>query len=443
MIGAGSVVFARTLMSDILSLPELTESRIALHDVDGRRLETAEMMVRSVARSVGASPTIEATVDRKAALRGADYVINAIQVGGHDATLKDFEIPKKYGLKQTIADTLGIGGIFRALRTIPVLLDICRDMRALCPNALLLNYTNPMAMLCLAVERAGGVPVVGLCHSVQSTSDRLAEYVGRPKEDVWYRVAGINHMAWFLEFRARSGEDLYPRLWEALEDPARFGRDKVRFEMMRRLGYFVTESSEHMAEYLPYFIKRDELVERFDIPIDEYIRRSERNLGRAEAEREKLDRGEAVEVRRSHEFAAYIIQAIVANRDWSFHGNVLNAFGARSGPALIENLPADSVVEVPILVNAAGLQPCRVDPLPPQLAGLNRTNVNVQQLVVEAALSGNRDHVYHAAMLDPHTAATLSLDEIWAMVDELIEAHGDALPKLEARRLRPAAVAAR
>jgi len=285
-----------------------------------------------------------------------------------------------------------------------------------------------MAMLCLAVERAGGVPVVGLCHSVQSTSDRLAEYVGRPKEDVWYRVAGINHMAWFLEFRARSGEDLYPRLWEALEDPARFGRDKVRFEMMRRLGYFVTESSEHMSEYLPYFIKRDDLVARFDIPIDEYVRRSERNLDRAEAERAKLDRGEAVEVRRSHEFAAYIIQAIVANRDWSFHGNVLNR-------GLIDNLPADSVVEVPILVNAAGLQPCRVDPLPPQLAALNRTNVNVQQLVVEAALTGNRDHVYHAAMLDPHTAATLSLDEIWAMVDELIEAHGDALPKLEARRL--------
>src|SRR5205085_2964957 len=214
---------------------------IVLHDLDARRLETAEMMVRSVATTVGATPRIEATLERRAALRGCDYVINAIQVGGHDATLKDFEIPKKYGLKQTIADTLGIGGIFRALRTIPVLLDICADMRALCPNALLLNYTNPMAMLCLAVERAGGVPVVGLCHSVQHTSDRLAEYAGLPKEEVWYRVAGINHMAWFLEFRARSAEALYPELWEALEDPVQFGRDKVRFEMMRRLGYFVTE----------------------------------------------------------------------------------------------------------------------------------------------------------------------------------------------------------
>jgi alpha-galactosidase len=434
MVGAGSVVFARTLMSDILSFPELAEAEIALHDVDARRLETAEMMVRSVARTVEAHPTISASLDRRTALRGADYVINAIQVGGHDATLRDFDIPKKYGLKQTIADTLGIGGIFRALRTIPVLLDICADMRAVAPNALLLNYTNPMAMLCLAVERAGGVPVVGLCHSVQHTSDRLADYVGLSKDEVWYKVAGINHMAWFLEFRSRAGEDLYPRLWEALADPARFGRDKVRFEMMRRLGYFVTESSEHMSEYVPYFIKREELIDRFDIPIDEYIRRSERNLNRAEEERAKLDRGEAVDVKRSHEFAAYIIRAIEANQDWSFHGNLLNR-------GLIDNLPADSVVEVPILVNAAGLQPVHVDPLPPQLAALNRTNVNVQQLVVEAALTGDRDHVYHAAMLDPHTAAVLSLDEIWAMVDELIEAHGRLLPKLESKRLHRAAAA--
>ena len=442
MIGAGSVVFARTLMSDILSFPELAGANIVLVDVDARRLETAEMMVRSVAGTLGAHPRIEATLDRRAALKGADYVINAIQVGGHDATLLDFEIPKKYGLKQTIADTLGIGGIFRALRTIPVLLEICRDMREVCPGALLLNYTNPMAMLCLAVEREGGVPVVGLCHSVQHTSERLADYVGVPKDEVWYRVAGINHMAWFLEFRRRGpglqSEDLYPKLWAGLEDPAVFGRDKVRFEMMRRLGYFVTESSEHMSEYVPYFIKRDELVERFDIPIDEYIRRSERNLGRAEAERERPDRGEPVEIKRSHEFAAYIIRAIEANQDWSFHGNVLNR-----GP-LIDNLPGDAVVEVPILVNAAGLQPVHVGALPPQLAAMNRTNVNVQQLVVEAALTGNRDHVYHAAMLDPHTASVLSLDEIWAMCDELIEAHGDALPKLEAKRLRPVAkVAAR
>ncbi|HZQ99956.1 MAG TPA: alpha-glucosidase/alpha-galactosidase [Chloroflexota bacterium] len=436
MVGAGSVVFARTLMSDILSFPELAGANIVLHDVDARRLETAEMMVRSVAATLGARPRIDASIDRRVALRGCDYVINAIQVGGHEATLLDFEIPKKYGLKQTIADTLGIGGIFRALRTIPVLLDICRDMRELCPGALLLNYTNPMAMLCLAVERAGGVPVVGLCHSVQHTSRRLAEYVGVPEEEVWFRVAGINHMAWFLEFRRRGpglrSEDLYPRLWAALDDPAVYGRDKVRFEMMRRLGFFVTESSEHTAEYVPYFVKRDDLIERFDIPIDEYVRRSARNLGRAEEERARLDRGEPVEVKRSHEFAAYIIRAIEANRDWSFHGNVLNR-------GLIDNLPADSVVEVPVLVNAAGLQPTRVGALPPQLAALNRTNVNVQQLVVEAALTGSRDHVYHAAMLDPHTAAVLSLDEIWALVDELIEAHGDALPRLENRRLRPAA----
>lgn len=436
MVGAGSVVFARTLMSDILSMPELAGASISLHDIDRRRLETAEMMVRSVAGTLGASPTIESSLDRTAALRGADFVINAIQVGGHDATLRDFDIPKKYGLRQTIGDTLGIGGIFRALRTIPVLLDICADMRAVAPNALLLNYTNPMAMLCLAVVRAGGVPVVGLCHSVQHTAGRLADYAGVPVDDVWYRVFGINHMSWFLDFRRRStNEDLYPRLWAGLNDPEIFAKDKVRFEMMRRVGYFVTESSEHMSEYLPYFIKKQSEVDRLDIPIDEYIRRSERNLNRAELERARLDRGEAVEVRRSHEFAAYIIRAIVANQDYSFHGNVANT-------GLIPNLPSDAIAEVPILVNAAGLQPSYAGPLPNQLAGLNRTNVNVQQLVVDAVLNGDRDAVYQAAMLDPHTAAVLTLDEIWSMVDELIEGHGSLLPKLTSKRLFAAAAPA-
>ncbi|TAK22588.1 MAG: alpha-glucosidase/alpha-galactosidase [Chloroflexota bacterium] len=429
MIGAGSVVFARALTSDILSFPELANAQIRLHDIDRRRLETAEMMVRSVAKTLGANPTIVSSLDRKAALRDADYVINSIQVGGHDATLRDFDIPKKYGLRQTIADTLGIGGIFRALRTIPVMLDICADMRAECPDALLLNYTNPMVMLCLAVERFGGVPVVGLCHSVQHTARVLADFAGVARDDVWYRVAGINHMSWFLDFRRRNGEDLYPRLWEALDDPARFGKDAVRFEMMRRLGYFVTESSEHMSEYLPYFIKRQSEVDRLNIPIDEYIRRSERNLNRAEEERARLDRGEAVEVKKSDEFAAYIIHSIVANKDWSFHGNVLNR-------GLIDNLPSDTVVEVPILVNAAGLQPCHVGALPPQLAGLNRTNIATQQLVVEAAVTGNRDHVYHAAMLDPHTSSMLTLDEIWHMVDDLIDAHGSLLPRMTSKRLQ-------
>jgi alpha-galactosidase len=451
MIGAGSVVFARTLMSDILSFPELAGSHVALHDIDPERLETAEKMVHAVARALGAGPTIEASLDRKTALRGAKYVINAIQVGGWEATLKDFEIPKKYRLKQTIADTLGVGGIFRALRTIPVLLDICADMRAVAPGSILLNYTNPMAMLCLAVERAGGVPVVGLCHSVQGTARQLAEYVDVPADEVTYKVAGINHMAWFLELCRRDGEDLYPRLWAALDDPLVFGLDKVRFEMMRRLGYFVTESSEHMAEYVPYFLKRDDLIERFDIPTNEYVRRSAKNLREFQRARAAFERGEEVSVQRSHEYAAYIIRAIEANEAWTFHGNVLNtsgarngAFGARSGRKLIDNLPADCCVEVPILVDGKGLQPQPVGALPPQLAALNRTNVAVQQLVVEAVLSRDRDHVYHAAMMDPHTAAVLSLDEIWAMTDELFEAHGEALPPMESKRLHavasPAAV---
>ncbi|MBM4418876.1 MAG: alpha-glucosidase/alpha-galactosidase [Chloroflexi bacterium] len=430
MIGAGSVVFARALMSDILSLPALAHSEIRLHDINARRLETAEMMVASIARTLGVAPTIRASLDRVEALRDADYVINAIQVGGFDATLRDFEIPKKYGLRQTIADTLGIGGIFRALRTIPVLLEVCADMRRHAPGALLLNYTNPMVMLCLAVERAGGVPSVGLCHSVQHTSHRLADYAGVRPEDVWYRVAGINHMSWFLEFRHRDGTDLYPALWEASNDPACFGRDPVRFEMMRRLGYFVTESSEHFAEYLPYFIKRPAEVARLSIPLDEYIHRSERNLNRAEEARARLDRGESLEVRRSDEFAAYIINAIETNRDWSFHGNVANR-------GLIDNLPTDTIVEVPILVNAAGLQPVAMGTLPTQLAGMNRTNIATQQLVVEAVLTGNRDHLYHAAMLDPLTAAVLSVDEIWRMVDEMYDAHRDLMPRLLAQRLHP------
>jgi alpha-galactosidase len=429
MVGAGSVVFARTLMTDILSLPELKESQIALHDIDGERLQTAERMVQAVAKAVGANPKIEASLDRKSALKGASYVINSIQVGGWAATLKDFEIPKRYGLKQTIADTLGIGGIFRALRTIPVLLDICADIRAVAPGAILLNYTNPMAMLCLAVERVGGVPVAGLCHSVQGTASQLAEYIDHPIEDVEYHVAGINHMAWYLEYKTKSGQDLYPRLWQALNDPLVYSRDKVRFEMMRRLGYFVTESSEHFAEYVPYFLNRDDLIEEYDIPTNEYIRRSARNLREFERARAAFERGGGtVPIRPSNEYAAYIIRAIEANEDWVFHGNLLNR-------GYIDNLPADCCVEVPILVNGKGLQPRKVGALPPQLAALDRTNVNVQQLVVEAVLTGNRDHVYQAAMLDPHTAATLSLDEIWALTDELCEAHGDALPRMESKRL--------
>lgn len=430
MIGAGSVVFARQLVVDILAFPELAGSTFALMDISGERLETAQRMVEAAIAAAGASATVETHLDQRAALTGADFVINMVQVGGHPATLLDFDIPRRYGLKQTIADTLGVGGIFRALRTIPVLLQLCRDIEERCPGALLLNYTNPMAMLCLAVARASRVACVGLCHSVQGTSKQLARYIGVDSERVTYRVAGINHMAWFLDFQV-DRRDAYPLLWAAAEQPEIAAKDAVRFEMMRRLGYFVTESSEHMAEYLPYFIKREALIERFTIPIDEYVRRSERNL-QVFAEARRSATGTANKaVRPSHEYAASIIRAIVTNQDWSFHGNVANSAG------LIANLPPDACVEVPCLVNAGGIQPVAVGALPPQLAALNRTNINVQQLTVEAALSGNRDHVYQAVMLDPHTASVLSLDEIWAMTDELITAHGDALPRLAPGRLRP------
>ncbi len=423
MIGAGSVIFAKHLMVDILSFPELRDSTISLVDIDPVRLKTAKLMVQRVAEAVGSNAVIQATMDRREALKDADYVINAVQVGMHEATLTDFNIPRKYGLKQTIGDTIGVGGVFRGLRTIPVLLDICREMEELCPDALLLNYTNPMAILTLAVARGSGIKAVGLCHSVQHTAAGLSEYINAQLNEVSYRVAGINHMAWFLEFR-HNGGDAYPRLFKAMEDPAIFGRDKVRFEMMKRLGYFVTESSEHMAEYVPYFIKRDDLIERFDIPIDEYLRRSEKNLGTFEETRRSLEKGEPIEIERSEEYAAFIIHSMETGVERSFNGNVLNT-------GLITNLPQDSCVEVPCLVNKAGVQPCHVGALPPQLAAMNRTNINVQQLTVEAALTGKREYVYHAVMMDPHASSVLSLDEIWAMVDELIEAHGDLLPKLK------------
>jgi alpha-galactosidase len=433
LIGAGSVVWARRLMMDILSFPELAESTLSLMDVDPVRLETSRKTVERLVSQVGAKATVKATLDRREAVQGADYVIFAVQVGMHQATVLDFEIPRKYGLRQTIADTLGVGGIFRGLRTTPVLLGLLRDMEEVCPGAILLNYVNPMSILCLAATRTSSIQTVGLCHSVQGTARQLARYMDVPLEELGYKVAGINHMAWFLELTHKR-QDAYPRLWEVGEDPAVDAKDKVRFEMMRRLGYYVTESSEHMAEYVPYFIKRDDLIRSFDIPIDEYIRRSEQNLEKFEETRREVERGEPIEMRRSHEYAAFIIKAIEANQDWSFNGNVPNSVDRRT-PALISNLPADSVVEVPCLVNGAGVQPVHVGDLPAQLAGLNRSHISVHQLAVEAALTGNRDALYQAVMLDPHTASVLSLDEIWAMTDELIAAHGDALPAMTPRRL--------
>ncbi|MGE4490487.1 MAG: alpha-galactosidase, partial [Kiritimatiellales bacterium] len=360
-----------------------------------------------------------ATTDRREAIRGAKYVLCSIQVGGYKpSTVRDFEIPANYGLKQTIGDTLGIGGIFRGLRTIPVMLDIARDIADVAhPDCLFLNYTNPMAMLCMAVDRAVGIPHVGLCHSVFGTARMLAGHTGLPYEDISYLVAGVNHMAFFLEFKYK-GQDAYPLLFNVLDDPKR-EFEKVRYEMMRRTGYFVTESSEHQSEYIPYFIHHgQEMIDRFDIPINEYLRRCETiNASWESTERELVGEGTEIDVpEQSHEYGSYIIHSIETNTLRTVYGNVPNLGN-------IENLPISCNVEVPCQVDGTGLRPVKIGTLPPQLAALCQTQINVQELTVQAALTGKREHIYHAAMLDPHTSATLPLDRIWAMCDELIAAH--------------------
>lgn len=419
-IGAGSVVFTKNLLGDILTFPELQGCTISLYDIDPQRLETAEQMARWTAKTLGAQPTIEATLDRRRALDGASYAVNMIQVGGHAATLRDFDIPRSYGLKQTIADSHSIGGIFRALRTIPVMRAIARDMEELCPQALMLNYTNPMSMLCWAWFDSTQVPIVGLCHSVQYTTQQIAGYAGVPYEEVTYLGGGINHVAWILRFE-HNGQDAYPLLRRALEAGRIPPDDLVRAELFRRLGYYVTESSEHNAEYSAHFIPHAGQIERFNVPIDEYIRRSEENLHEFDNIRAQLQRGEPFEIERSAEYASLIIHAMETGKPQVVYGNVRNN-------QLIENLPQGCCVEVPCLVDGNGVQPTRIGALPPQLAGMSRMHVAVQELVVRAALEGKREHVYHAAMLDPLTAASMPLDRIWAMVDALIEAHGAALP---------------
>jgi alpha-galactosidase len=422
-IGAGSTVFARNLLGDILGYPELADSEIVLFDVDKERLATSELVARRVAAALDAPAKVVATTDRRAALDGADYAINMIQVGGYDpCTITDFDVPKRFGLRQTIGDTIGIGGIMRGLRTIPVLLSICADMEELCPRVLFLNYTNPMAINCRAISRSSSIRTVGLCHSVQGTAFQLATDLGIPYQEIDYLAAGINHMAFYLRFE-RDGEDLYPRL-RALADSGTIPEDnRVRYEMLRRLGYFVTESSEHFAEYVPWFIKRDrpDLVEQFNVPLDEYPRRCEAQIAHWEAERSRLEQAGSIEVRPSYEYAATIIRSIETGKPRVIYGNVPN-------DGLIEDLPRGCTVEVPCLVDGSGVHPTRVGSLPAQLAALIRTNVNVQELTVEAALTGRREHVYHAAMLDPHTAAELDLDQIWSLVDALIAEHGDWIP---------------
>lgn len=440
-VGAGSTVFAKNLLGDILSFPELQQADIRLFDINQERLDVTEQVARRVAQTVGAKPTVTNTTNRHRALDGADFVINMIQVGGYEpATVTDFEIPKKYGLRQTIADTLGIGGIMRGLRTIPVLAEISRDMERLCPHALHLNYVNPMAMNVWGLAKfSPRIATVGLCHSVQGTAGELAKDLGIPLEEIDYLCAGINHMAFYLKFE-HQGQDLYPRLLELAESGAApKGRvpdwNRVRYEMLRRLGYFVTESSEHFSEYTPYFIKRDrpDLIDKFNVPLDEYPRRCVNQIAGWEELRSKLqDPNEPLEVKQSVEYGSLIIHSMVTGQPRVVYGNVMNSpvnpDGGTGHGKLIANLPDECSVEVPCLVNKQGIQPTRIGRIPPQLAALMQTNINVQGLTVEALTTGKREHIYHAAMLDPHTSAELDLDQIWALTDALLEQHGDFIP---------------
>ncbi|MAS37354.1 MAG: alpha-glucosidase/alpha-galactosidase [Anaerolineaceae bacterium] len=423
-IGAGSTVFAKNLMGDILSYPALADSTLTLFDINEERLRTSEIVARKVAATLGVNPTIEATTDRCEALEGADYAISMFQIAGYKpGTLTDFEVPKKYGLRQTIADTLGIGGIMRGLRTIRVFREILRDMEQVCPDVMHLNYVNPMAMNCWAINRDSNIKTVGLCHSVQGTAGQIARDIGVPIEEINYTCAGINHMAFYLRFE-REGEDLYPLIHKVVEEGRVPDWNRVRYEMFNRLGYFVTESSEHFSEYVPWFIKRDrpDLIEEFNIPLDEYITRCERQIEKWHNLRTEMeDPNTTIEVTRSMEYGSQIIHGMESGEPVVIYGNVANN-------GLIDNLPQDCCVEVPCLVDKNGVQPTKIGKIPPHLAALMQTNINVQSLTVEAALTGKREHIYHAAMLDPHTAAELSLDQIWSLVDDLIEAHGEWLP---------------
>ncbi|MFC5531309.1 alpha-glucosidase/alpha-galactosidase [Cohnella yongneupensis] len=426
-LGAGSTVFAKNVLGDVLQTPALQGFEIALFDIDHERLADSESMLLNLKRTAGSSCEIKAYKDRKQALRGAKYVVNAIQVGGYDpCTITDFEIPKKYGLRQTIADTIGIGGIFRNLRTIPVMLDFAADIREVCPDALFLNYTNPMAVLTNVMNTYGGVNTVGLCHSVQDCVPRLFRDLGIDNAGVKAKIAGINHMAWLLEV-TKDGQDLYPEIKRrAAEKQKESHGDMVRYEMMLKFGYYNTESSEHTAEYHPYFIKRNypELIEKLNIPLDEYPRRCVNQIDSWQKMRSELVHNVDLSHERSHEYASYIMEAIETDVPFKIGGNVMNT-------GLITNLPREACVEVACLVDRNGVTPTYVGDLPPQLAALNRTNINTQLLTIEAAMTGKKDHIYHAAMLDPHTAAELSLDDIVSLCDDLIAAHGSWLPEFK------------
>ena len=436
-IGAGSTVFMKNIVGDALHKPALADATIALMDIDPKRLEESALVARKLASTLGAAAKVETFTHQRAALEGADFVIVAFQIGGYKpCTVTDFDVPKAHGLRQTIADTLGVGGIMRGLRTVPHLWKIAEDMAQVCPNAIMLQYVNPMAINTWALSaRYPGLRQVGLCHSVQGTAAELARDLGIPVQDLRYKAAGINHMAFYLNFEARNPDGSYRDLYPALREGYRAGRiplesdwnarcpNLVRYEAMMHLGYFVTESSEHFAEYVPWFIKegRADLIEKFRIPLDEYPIRCEEQVARWSAQAETYRLADRIEVKPSHEYAATIMNSVVTGEPSVIYGNVANRGN-------IPQLPEGAAVEVPCLVDRNGVQPTVVNGIPPQLIALMRTNLNVQELTVAALLEENRDHVYHAAMLDPHTAAELDLRQICALVDDLIAAHGEWLP---------------
>jgi alpha-galactosidase len=427
IIGAGSVEFTRNILTDLSTYPELAGSlEFALHDIDAERLAYAERAALEVIRRLGAGHRVTAHADRASAFDGADYLINEIQVGGYRATVADFEIPARHGVGQTIADTIGIGGIMRGLRTIPVMIEMAEEMADRCPDGLLLNYANPMAMVPWGIWAGSRWPAsrtVGVCHSVRDTHTFLASLVGLPEERVAFRTAGFNHQCFVYLFRDRAtGEDLYPRLREIVQaDPEGLGR-RARVEVFRRFGFFPTESSEHTAEYVPWFLHLPDQVERFRSEIGGYVRRSDENLAEWGRLKERLDSGQEIELEDNDELASRYVWALETGTPTELYGNVRNN-------GLIEGLPDDACVEVPVLVDKNGVQPTRIGRIPPQCLALNRTFLNVVELTVRAALEGSRELVYQAALLDPNTAATLSTSAIVAMVDELIEAHGDLIPE--------------
>ena len=435
-VGAGSTVFAQNLLTDILSLPDLSHSEIMLYDIEDDRLRTTALVANSIQAQLNTKAVISCSLDLREALDAADYVITMFQIGGYKpSTVIDFEIPKRYGLRQTIGDTLGIGGIMRAIRTIPVMLQVVEEMEVLCPDALLLNYVNPMAMLCWAIAESSNIQTIGLCHSVQHTAAQLARDLEILETDLDYVAAGINHMSFFLKLEKVAEQekiDLYPQLWERAKGQIPSRRvsksvalsDAVRYEVFRRTGFFVTESSEHFAEYVPWFIKsgREDLLKEFAIPLDEYPRRCEEQIAEWVSLRDKLENPDTkFSPQKSNEYGAGIIHSIETGQERTFNGNVMNT-------GFITNLPHEACVEVPCVVNGSGVEPKKVGKLPPHLAAIIQTNINVQSLTVRAVLEKSKDHIYHAAMLDPRTSAELSLKQIWSLVDEMIEAHGEMIP---------------